>query len=142
MGKVVHMGKRREGFLTQWQWDYIRNPCREPMSKERQKIEDYYIRKSLETALKQLDDVRFWIHKQKVKSPYFDEKPVNVVKEEFQSLTGRKTGKLHKYRLEGIKCPNPKCKTQFTVNVGIMENKIVSQTLTYSIVKKGQHKQT
>jgi hypothetical protein len=54
------MGKRREGFLTQWQWDYINGKNKTKINKNRQRTEDFYIRKSFYVAYRQFIDFANW----------------------------------------------------------------------------------
>ena len=54
------MGKRREGFLTQWQWDYINGKSKSRINRNRQRIEDFYIWKSFYVAYRQFMDFAKW----------------------------------------------------------------------------------
>ena len=127
------MGQRRYGFLTEWQWSYIHNAV-PPMSKTRQRTEDYYIIKSLEKTFEQLKYTRFWLmHKQNQKL-YFDELTVTVVQREFEALRGKRSGKIHKYRLKDIKCPM--CGERFNSKVALSDKKILFQISTIGLSKK------
>ena len=126
------MGKRRTGFLTQWQWDYIRtNP--EELSKTRQRIEDYYIMKSIEKTLEQLKDAKQWLDFKEIQSLYIDENEVRAIEEIFDSVSGKRKGKMHRFR-RGLQCPH--CAQSFIVRISTFKGKIVDVCYSYGLPRK------
>jgi hypothetical protein len=61
------MGHRREGFLTLWQWEYVKD--RKKVVESRQRIEDYYIFKQWEKTRQQLFDIIPWLEKKRKAVP-------------------------------------------------------------------------
>ena len=102
------------------QWDYVRGRFEHelPMKPTRQRVEDYYIMKSIETTLEQIQDITHWLQKKENKLLYFDENDVNAIRESFQALRGRKRKNV-KIRLYGIKCPEKSCGQVFDAQVAL-----------------------
>lgn len=122
------MGKRRYGFLTGMQWDYVRGNL-PPMSKTRQRIEDYYIMKSIETTLKQMQNTKDWLWKKENQLLYFDENDVKAIEQSFQALRGKRIKKSHKFRFNGIECPH--CFKTFDAKVAVDKGEAKWQITTY-----------
>lgn len=125
------MGKRREGFLTPWQWTYIKDfiEGKSKIGKSRQHVEDYYILKSWDTACDQLMDFLEWAEKskRKVDVPLY----WNAM-QSFNPSPGRptrgRTSKLYPYE-QTVECPNPECRLRFHVKLYVSrkDKKVIYQ---------------
>lgn len=123
------LGKRRYGFLTNMQWDYVEGNLFTKnkkgkivkMSKTRQRIEDYYIMKSIETTLEQLKDIDFWLWKKENRLLYYDEDVVKAIEQSCQAVRGKKIKRSHKFRLNG-QCPY--CHKPFSAEVAADKGRV------------------
>ena len=61
------MGRRREGFLTTWQHEYVKGEKK--VDETRRRVEDFYILKQWARALEQAHDTVLWL--KKTKRPVF-----------------------------------------------------------------------
>ena len=96
------MGKRRYGFLTSWQWSYVKGQVdKGSMSKSRQRVEDYYIMKSFERAVEQFFDIQSWL----VEKGFSDSKN-EILKHLLRPHRGKSRGKSKNYMFrESVVCP-------------------------------------
>jgi hypothetical protein len=117
------MGKRKIGVLTPWQRSYIHGQV--IVDKNREKVEDYYLRKILDNLDVIYEDVMLllsWADKKNVKTKPEGEVFRIVV---LGFLKGKKPLKWKEkaYRYDvSLKCPNPNCGIEFNQAVWVSKD--------------------
>lgn len=89
------LGKRRYGFLTDWQRKYILGqvelkPSKKLTVRQRKKIEDYHVEKSFRVALDDMELIRYWYEQKQSEMS----KSVLFMLNEFRSWAMRKREKI------------------------------------------------
>jgi hypothetical protein len=111
------MGKRRLGFLTSWQEEYVLG--HERVSEDRERVENHYILKSLEKAIEQFGLIDSWlVKKAKIKASDSD-----ALRKAFFSLRGRKPKKYYSFS-KTLTCPI--CHRDFMQHFTVSKDKVVA----------------
>ncbi len=112
------MGKRRLGFLTRWQEEYIQG--HKQVSEDRERTEDHYILKSWQKAVEQFELIESWLmEKSKIKAS-----EAKALRRAFFSIRGKRPPKYYSFSKK-LTCPHPQCGRDFIQHFAIAEERVI-----------------